>query len=162
MKTAVNNRNSITTDQAKTTPSSDNAGGPQAGRVEPATSPTTTRDGQAAPSSLVVVTSFVVLGAHLTWMLYGPFILFLILVKIVSVGTGWLTTLDATYFIVVAAMIAGRWIDQRSGQAAKSTGERSTWEDFRRYALLLPPLAIGAWILANLLGNHWLQGGAGL
>jgi hypothetical protein len=95
-------------------------------------------------------------------MLYGPFILFLILISIVRLGTGWLTALDAAYFVVVAAMILCRWFDQRSGQASTTTGAPATWADFRRYALLLPPLAIGAWVLANVLGNHWFHGDAGL
>ena len=92
--------------------------------------------------------------AHVAWIFVGPFILLLLLINIVRLGTGWLTALDAAYFVVVAAMILCRWIDQRSGQAITTTGEPSTWADFRRYALLLPPLAIGAWILANAIGNH--------
>ncbi|MHB8970662.1 MAG: hypothetical protein ACYC3X_13180 [Pirellulaceae bacterium] len=106
------------------------------------------------PVERVPITSVTVLAIHVAWMLIGPFILLLLLVNIVRLGTGWLTTLDVTYFIVVTGMVLCRWIDQRSGQAAKSTGEPSTWADFRRYALLLPPLAIGAWILANAIGNH--------
>jgi hypothetical protein len=122
-----------------------------------------TADGRpASPKEPVVVTSGTVLAAHVTWMLYGPFTLFLILINIVRLGTGWLTALDAAYFVVVAAMILCRWFDQHSGQATQSTGELSTWADFRRYALLLPPLAIGAWVLANVLGNHWFHGDAGL
>jgi hypothetical protein len=92
--------------------------------------------------------------AHVAWIFMGPFVLFLILINIVRLGTGWLTALDAAYFVVVAAMILCRWFDQRSGQAITTTGVSATWADFRRYALLLPSLAIGAWILANAIGNH--------
>jgi hypothetical protein len=83
------------------------------------------------------------------------------LLNVVRTGSGWLTAFGATYFLVVAVMLLGRWVDQRSGQGTTTTGEPSTWEDFRRYALLLPPLALGAWILANVVGNHVFQGGAG-
>ena len=118
-------------------------------------------DGPGVRSDPVIVTSFKVLVAHVTWIFVGPLILVLILANIVRAGTGWLTALDATFFVLVAAMILCRWVDQRSGQGTTMTGEPSTWENFRRYALLLPPLAVGLWALANVLGNHWLQGGAG-
>ena len=108
----------------------------------------------AAPANRVPITKFSVLAVHVAWMLIGPFVLLVTLVNIVRLGTGWLTILDAVYFIVVVGMILCRWIDQRSGQATTSTGETATWADFRRYAMLLPPLAIGAWILANAIGNH--------
>ena len=66
------------------------------------------------------------------------------------------------FFVVVAAMVFGRWVEQRSGQGVTMSGELSTWEDFRRYAILvLPLLAIALWIVANVLGNHWFQGNAG-
>ena len=126
---------------------------PQRGSPAAPTSP-------AAPNG-PVVTSFTILAAHFTWFLLGPLLLLVILMSIVRTGTGWLTALDVAFLVVVAAMILGRWVDQRSGQGTTMTGEPLRWEDFRRYAILLPPLAVGLWILANVLGNHWFQGGAG-
>jgi hypothetical protein len=121
------------------------------------------RDGDrpGVPSDSVTVTSFKVLGAHFTWIFMGPLMLLLMLVNIVRLGTGWLTALDAAFFVMVTSMILCRWVDQRSGQGTKITGEPSKWEDFQRYARVLPLLAIGAWILANVLGNHLLQGSTG-
>ena len=83
------------------------------------------------------------------------------LLSIVRAGTGWATVLDFVFFVVVAAMVFARWVEQRSGQGATMSGEPSTWEDFRRYAIRLPLLAIALWIVANVLGNHWFQGNAG-
>ncbi len=123
--------------------------------VKPANRPPAADSQPVSPREVVVITSVKVLVAHVTWFFAGPFILFLILINIVRLGTGWLTALDAAFFVVVAAMLLGRWIDQRSGQGTTTTGEPSTWDDFRRYALLMPPVATGAWILANALGNHW-------
>ena len=138
------------------TSASINAGGPPANSVKPAGSALSAAESPAASSERVVVNNSAVLGARITWFFVGPFILFLILINIVRAGTGWLTALDAAYFVVLAAMIFCRWYEQRSGQGTTTTGEPATWEDFRRYALVLPPLAIGAWILANAIGNHML------
>ena len=162
MKTSLGKKSGARTDETVKTSARRNLEIPAESSIEPASGAPTTQGSPASPGEPVVLTNATVLAAHVTWMLYGPFILFLILISIVRLGSGWLTALDIAYFVVVAAMIFCRWFDQRSGQACTTTGEPSTWEDFRRYALLLPPLAIGAWILSNLLGNHWFQGGAGL
>ena len=125
------------------------------GVVKPANSPLAADSQPASTGERVVISSAKVLVAHVTWFIAGPFILFLILINIVRLGSGWLTPRDAAFFVVVAAMLLGRWIDQGSGQGTTTTGEPSTWDDFRRYALLMPPVATGAWILANAMGNHW-------
>ncbi|MHB8970660.1 MAG: hypothetical protein ACYC3X_13170 [Pirellulaceae bacterium] len=162
MKTSLDKKSRTRADQAVAATTRGNAETPEETSVKAASGSLTADGRPASPHEPVVVTSGTALAAHVTWMLYGPFILLLILAKIVSLGTGWLTALDVTYFIVVAGMILCRWLDQRSGQATQATGEPSTWADFKRYAILLLPLAMGAWILANVLGNHWLHGDAGI
>jgi hypothetical protein len=105
----------------------------------------------------VLVTSFTVLGAHATWYFVGPAVLVFLLAKIVQTGSGWLTALDVVFFLVLAIMLLARWVDQRSGQGTTGTGEPSTWEQFRRYVLVLPTLALAAWLIANVVGNHLLN-----
>ncbi|MHB0957795.1 MAG: hypothetical protein ACYC6N_23640 [Pirellulaceae bacterium] len=152
-----------TTSNKKSPPStSPTKSGPTSSDVPPATSGPLTNENRTTPGSEglqgspepVVLTSFKVLAAHVVWMFLGPFALVLMLINIVQTGTGWFSAFDATFFVVVAVMLLARWVDQRSGQGLKATGEPSTWEDFRRYALLLPPLAAAAWIVANVIGNH--------
>jgi hypothetical protein len=102
------------------------------------------------------ITSLSVFAAHLTWFFLGPMTLLLLLMGIVEAGTGWATVLDVVYFAILAAIVGARWFDQRSGQSTTSTGEPSTWEDFRRWAVVFPLVAVAAWIGANLIGNHIL------
>jgi len=103
----------------------------------------------------VVTTSLGILWVHLLWFIIGPFVLVLLLMSIVETGSGWLTGLDLGLLIVVVLMLCARWIDQRSGQATTASGGPSTWADFQRYALALPVLAGAAWIIANVIGNHF-------
>ena len=154
MKKSLGKKSRTPADHTVATPASGNAGMPQENAVKPVSGTTTADDSPASPGERVVVSSCAVLGARIIWFFVGPFILLLILMNIVRTGTGWLTALDAAFFTVVAAMILGRWYEQRSGQGTTITGEPATGQDFRRYALLLPLVAIGAWILANALGNH--------
>ena len=102
------------------------------------------------------ITSLSVFAAHLTWFFIGPLALLLLLLRIVEAGTGWATVLDFVYFAMLAVIEGARWVDQRSGQSTTSTGEPSTWEDFRRWAVVFPLVALAAWIGANLIGNHIL------
>ncbi len=100
-------------------------------------------------------TGNVVLG-RLMWMLFGPMLLCLITYGIVTSGSGWLTTRDAAFGVVIALMAGGRWWEHRSGAAMTATGEPATEEHLTRYVQILLPLAAGVWVLANVLGNHVL------
>ncbi len=104
----------------------------------------------------VVTTSLGVVGVHLLWLFVGPIAMGGLLLNIAQSGTGWLTGLDLGLLAVVVVMLCARWLDQRSGQATTVYGEASTWADVRRYALLMPIVAVGAWIVANVIGNHLL------
>ncbi len=108
-----------------------------------------------SPKATPVITSFGVLFAHITWFFLGPLALFLTLFCIAKVGTGWATVLDATFFVLVGLVVWCRWYDQRSGQATNCYGEPATWADCRRYMIVLPAVAIAAWIIANVIGNHF-------
>jgi hypothetical protein len=108
------------------------------------------------PNAAPAITSLGVLFAHVTWFFVGPMALFLTLLCIVNVGTGWATVLDAMFFVLVGLTVWCRWFDQRSGQATNSYGESSTWADCRRYILWVPVVAGVAWIVANVIGNHFM------
>ena len=103
------------------------------------------------------VTSFGVLLVHVVWFFLGPLALLMILFGIVNSGSGWASVLDAVFFLLVVLIIGCRWIDQRSGQGTTGSGEPSTWDDFRRYALLAPIVAGVAWIAAHVLGNYYIN-----
>jgi len=103
------------------------------------------------------ITSLWVLGARLTWISVGPLALLGVAYGIVSKGTGWLTGLDAAFAIVAGLMLRGRWVEQRSGAATTATGKPATAEQFKRYVMLLIPLAAAGWVIANVVGNHVLN-----
>ena len=102
------------------------------------------------------ITSVTVLGARISWVFAGPAALGLVTLAIASRGNGWLTAFDAIFAIVVAWMLAGRWVEQRSGVATLMNGEPATVHDFRRYVAVLLSVAGTIWVAANVLGNHLL------
>lgn len=121
---------------------------------------TTPKDTEVArpahtPNAAPVITSFRVLFAHVTWFFAGPLALLLTFFSIVNAGTGWATVLDAVFFVLVGLSVWCRWFDQRSGQSTTCDGEPSTIADCRRYMLWMPVVAGVAWIVANVIGNHF-------
>ena len=108
------------------------------------------------PEYVRPLTSITALLGRLMWFFIGPAALIFITYGIVKGGTGWLTALDAAFFVVVALMIGGRWREQRSGSAITADGRPATWQHFRRYVLAVLPAAVAIWVAANVLGNHLL------
>lgn len=101
--------------------------------------------------------SLPVLGARLTWIVFGPIALLGITWGIVSQGTGWFTGLDAAFGVVVCLMLLARWVEHRSGSATTLSGAATTDEQCERYLKVLPIIAAVVWTVANLLGNHVLK-----
>jgi hypothetical protein len=99
-----------------------------------------------------------VLFGRFLWMMLGPCLLVMLAVSILTAGSGWLTGLDVLYFIVLAFTLLGRWWEFRGGNPLTSTGEPATMDHLRRYCVVMSSVAVGLWILANLVGNHWLPG----
>jgi hypothetical protein len=93
---------------------------------------------------------------RLTWMLLGPLALVVTAFAIVSKGQGWLTSADLAFFIVLAVLPLGRWLEFRHGSPLTATGEPATPTHLRRYAAVVAASGLGVWCLANLLANHWL------
>ena len=71
-------------------------------------------------------TPLYLLFVRITWIAIGPGILLLTLFKIVQNGTGWVTALDALFFVVLAITIASRWWDFNRGDRTTTTGEIAT------------------------------------
>ena len=88
--------------------------------------------------------------ARLTWVALGPLALFVMAGVIFTRPRGWFSPLDAAYGAVVALMILGRWVEQRSGCATTVTGEPATPRQFARYVAILLPLTIVVWVVAHL------------
>ncbi len=102
------------------------------------------------------ITSFRVLVARLMWVMLGPLTLLLIAMGIVSGGHGWTTGLDIFFAIVVLLMIAGRWIEQQSGEGTTFQGDAESTGHCKRYTVGLLAAAGAVWVTANVLGNHLL------
>lgn len=117
----------------------------------------TTPETQAHEPNPGQITSLRVLFARLLWVMLGPIVLLLVTMGIVSGGAGWTTGLDLIFAVVVCLMIAGRWVELKSGEGAKLTGEAETTDDFRKYAFITLPTTGILWIAANVLGNHVLN-----
>ena len=102
------------------------------------------------------MTSSAALFGRVFWMMAGPVFLAVLALSIVQRGGGWLTAVDGAFFLVLAGMLLGRWLEFRSGAAMTGMGEPATPDDLRRYVALTSLAGLGLWVLANLAGNHWL------
>jgi hypothetical protein len=101
-------------------------------------------------------TSPVAVLGRLTWMLFGPILLMITTGYIVTKGTGWLTPPDVLFFLILLAMLLGRWLEFRLGTPLTSTGEPATEAHLIRYLSVTPVLGVAIWLVANLISNHWL------
>lgn len=99
------------------------------------------------------ITSLSVLLGRLMWALLGPMLLLLSTYAIIFVGKGWFTRWDAIFGGLVVLMLAGRWLEHRSGSATTITGEPATAEQYHRYLILLPAVAVILWLVANVVNN---------
>jgi len=69
-------------------------------------------------------------------------------------STGWHTPADYVFFIALAAMILGRWLEVLGGQPLTGVGEPATPKDFYRYIVVVLIAGISLWILVNAFGNQ--------
>ena len=98
-----------------------------------------------------------IVSGRLFWMMVGPLALVLTIYFIVTSGTGWTTTADLLFFIILGGMILGRWLEFRGGSPETSTGERATAADLHRYILIVVTAGPAVWVVANILGNYVLR-----
>ena len=102
--------------------------------------------------------SLFVMFSRVYWMAIGPAILVLLALNIINRGNGWFTPVDFAFLALLGVLLLARWIEFRGGDPHTSTGEPATPEDLRRYALYAILIGLGAWVVANLIGNHLLAG----
>ncbi len=89
---------------------------------------------------------------RMTWMILGPAALLFAAVAVMTNWHGWLTVPDFAFFVFLSLMLAGRWLEFRSGQARTAYGEPVTASDVSRYAILTLLVGLGVWVGANLIG----------
>lgn len=94
--------------------------------------------------------------ARLFWMMIGPLVLILLTFVILQMGQGWLTAADIAFLAILAGVILARWLEFQGGQPQTATGEPATPAHLRRFIVAALPIGLGIWVIANLLGNHWL------
>lgn len=102
------------------------------------------------------ISSLGVLGARLSWVALGPVALLAVTWGIATRGGAWFTGLDALLCVIAGLMILARWVERRSGAATTLTGEPATIAQCKRYTLVLLVVAVVAWAVANLIGQHAL------
>jgi hypothetical protein len=105
---------------------------------------------QTGDSSAVAIVS------RIFWMMLGPIMMFVLAVCIVRFGGGWWTALDMVYLVTLPALVIARLLEFQAGQPQTTTGEPATFEDLQRYSIGVVGIGTAVWVLANLLGNHWL------
>lgn len=92
---------------------------------------------------------------RLLWILIGPPALIIAAFGIVSTGRSWFTGLDLAFFVILAAMLLGRWLEFRSGVPQTATGKPATPQDFQRYLVATCLAGIALWAVANLAWQYW-------
>lgn len=100
------------------------------------------------------MTSLPAVAGRLFWIFVGPFVLAVCAVGIAGRRDGWLGPSDLFYFVVLAGMYLGRWMEFRTGDALTATGEPATALDLRRYACGLGLIGLVVWVAANIIGNR--------
>jgi hypothetical protein len=103
------------------------------------------------------MTSPAALFGRIFWMIIGLIGLAVLALRIVQEGTGWFTVTDLIFFLILAGMLLGRWVEARSGSARTGMGEPATAADLRPHLMAAGLLGLGQWVMANLLGNHLLS-----
>lgn len=82
------------------------------------------------------------------WMAAGNLALFLMVVLIVQ-RRGF-SILDGVYWLIVAALIAARYVDITRFDGLTASAEPATRRDLGRYALGLVVAATAVWLVAHL------------
>ena len=94
---------------------------------------------------------------RLVWMFGGPLVLGVVAYQTVTQKDGWLVARDVVFAIALALTIGARWLEVRSGAGETATGEPATMAHFRRYAMILLPVAAVLWVAAKVAGTHVLR-----
>lgn len=101
-------------------------------------------------------TSLLVIVSRVFWMMLGPMVLAVLTFTIINIGTSWFTPADFAFLAVLGLLLLARWVEFRGGNPQTATGEPASPGDLSRFVLTILPLGLGVWVIANLVGNHWL------
>lgn len=88
---------------------------------------------------------------RLYWVILGNAILFFLLVLLFEKHPRLPSLLDTAYLVAVAALISIRYVDIRFLNGQTGEGKPATMTHWRRYALLIGPVGVGAWFLVRVL-----------
>ena len=103
------------------------------------------------------VTKLSAVFSRVFWMMIGPLCLALLAFTIVQIGSGWATWADFGYLAVLGGMLLARWLEFRQGNPQTADGQPATATHLRHYIRAAIPLGLGMWVVANVIGNHWLN-----
>ncbi|HNQ22995.1 MAG TPA: hypothetical protein PKK06_07870 [Phycisphaerae bacterium] len=106
--------------------------------------------------------------ARVFWFMAGPLLLAVTVYGIVTHGGGWSTRWDVAFGVIVVLMLLARWLEHRAASTPRDEdaavpegtsaggGAAADPVALRRYCLWLLGVAVGMWVVANVLGNHLL------
>jgi hypothetical protein len=83
-------------------------------------------------------------------MLAGPAALLLLAFSLAGKQDGWFSSQSIAFLVVLAAVIATRWLDPQT-----SDGEPTTGAHLRMFTATAVGVGLAAWAIANMLGNYW-------
>lgn len=83
-------------------------------------------------------------------MLAGPAALLLLAFSLAGKKDGWFSSQSIAFLVVLAAVIATRWLDPQT-----SEGEPTTGAHLRMFTAAAVGVGLAAWAIANVLGNYW-------
>lgn len=95
--------------------------------------------------------------ARLGWMLFGPILLVVFAALVIKTGEGWLTPWDFAFLAVLGGLILFRWLEFRGGAPQTAEGDPATPAHLRRYAVGVVVVGALVWVVANVIGNGYLN-----
>ncbi len=108
----------------------------------------------AAPQT----TSFPAMLGRVTWMFFGPMLLVLTAVALATGGTRSVSFTDLVYFLVLGAILAGRWVEFRWGDPQTAAGEPATPQMLLRYTVMMSLVGVAVWGAATAFRAIALSG----
>jgi hypothetical protein len=103
------------------------------------------------------INSFAVFFSRLTWMIFGPVMLLLVLSAISRTAESAMSVADFVFFGILAAMIACRFYEFRTGQALTASGDPMTHAIVVRYSLIVVLLGVVAFAIVKTHALGLLQ-----
>jgi hypothetical protein len=88
---------------------------------------------------------------RLTWMLFGPLMLFLSALFVFRARGSFPAGPDLAYLAVLGVTLLARYLDFRGGDPLTATGEPATPGHLRRYLLVAGFLGVALWAGLHLL-----------